>query len=1052
MNKWTRVLSRITAALTMVGLASLAQAQMTRGSLGGTVRDDTGGVLPGVTVTITNEATGITRSVVTNTVGFYRAPALEPGTYSVAVEISGFRRLERRGVQVITNQETSFSAELKVGGMTDTIVVQDVAGEIELNKTNPNLAVTATARQAVELPLSAARNINNLALLGPNTFTAPGSTGISANGNRARNNNFMIDGTDNNDLSVTVITTPVLPEEVAEFSSQTASFSAEFGRNSGAQINVITRSGTNRFKGEAWDYYRSAGLSARDNLEKASGLKDPTKFVRHQAGASLGGPLVKNKTFFFALFQRDSNRTGETLGATVRVPTAAGYAALQNVPLRDGQTAASRQAVLQRISFLQGLYSKGPVFRNVANQTVNGVAIETAQANFGRFTNNTTYKFTGRLDHQISERDTVTLRYSLNKPDTLNNNSNTQFGDLFAANTSTRDHNSAISHTHIFGPNSLNEFRASFVRRDLQFPENDQTSPSAAITGLFSIGGLSNFPQGRLQNSFQFTNTTSLLRGRHSFKFGADVRYNKLDNQAAFDSKGTFTFGSLQNYMNNLATTYNQALQTASFLAKQWQTFLYTQDDFRVNPDLTLNIGVRYELSTVPLGFFGAEDTASLGALVPPPVKKDKNNIAPRVGFAWSPRSGGFFGDGKTSIRGGYGIGYDVLFYNLLTVNASNFPRVVVVTQNNALDVYPNKTTASGAATFNPLAGYVNSDENAQHPLTHFYSASMQREVGRDFVVQLGYTGSTGRQGINQQQANPAILTPAQAALVASTGNQLAIPTAQQRRLFPQFGSRTRIPTDVGPGGNDAEARSQYHALFVQVNKKMSHGIQGGVSYTLSRLKSNNDESLGVADITNSASQVPQDYFDISSEYALSVFDRTHRVVVNYIWEIPGPKAGLLKHLVGGWQLAGVTSLQSGQPFTVVTGQDTNGNGSAGGDRPNLTGSGSFEWDAEHRSFTNNGFYTVPRGSNGAVLPFSLGNGNGEKTAHRAARTVNTDVSLAKNFFIRTKRLNVRVDALNVFNQDDYRVPTTSMSNADFGRNLNNWGNRSLTLSGKFSF
>ena len=231
----------------------------------------------------------------------------------------------------------------------------------------------------------------------------------------------------------------------------------------------------------------------------------------------------------------------------------------------------------------------------------------------------------------------------------------------------------------------------------------------------------------------------------------------------------------------------------------------------------------------------------------------------------------------------------------------------------------------------------------------------------------------------------------------------------------------------------------------------MSHRNQAGVSYTLSRLRSNNDESLGVGDITASAPQIPQDYFDLSSEYGLSVFDRTHRVVLNWIWEIPGPKSGFLKHAIGGWQVSGVSSYQSGQPFTILTGQDTNGNG-GGGDRPNLTGSGSFVWDAEHKTFTNNGFYTVPRGSNGAVLPFSLGNGNGQKTIHRAASSVNTDLSLAKNFSIRSRRLNVRIDAFNVFDQDIYGVPVTSMSSADFGKNLNNWGNRSLTLSGKFLF
>lgn len=261
------------------------------------------------------------------------------------------------------------------------------------------------------------------------------------------------------------------------------------------------------------------------------------------------------------------------------------------------------------------------------------------------------------------------------------------------------------------------------------------------------------------------------------------------------------------------------------------------------------------------------------------------------------------------------------------------------------------------------------------------------------------------------------------------------------------------IQTDVGPGGNDAQAKSQYHALFVQVNKKMSHGVQAGVSYTLSRLKSNNDESLGVADITGSASQVPQDYFDISSEYALSVFDRTHRLAVNYIWEVPVPRVGASgSRSRADGEPGGKAQFQSGQPFTVVTGQDTNGNGSAGGDRPNLTGTGSLDWDSEHKGFTNNNYYTVPRTAGGAVLPFSLGNGNGLKTAHRAASWATTDLSLAKNFPIKRTRLNVRIDAFNVFDQDNYGVPVTSMSSADFGKNLNNWGNRSLTLSAKLSF
>ena len=890
--------------------------------------------------------------------------------------------------------------ELEGGGLGEAITVVGRAEAIELNKTNPNLAITATSRQAVELPLPG-RNINNLALLGPNTFTAPGSTGISANGNRARNNNFMIDGTDNNDLSVTIQTTPVLPEEVAEYQSGTANFSAEFGRNSGAQINVITRSGTNKFKAEVWDYYRSGGLNSLDNLEKASGLEEPTKSVRHQAGFSVGGPIIKNKTFFFGLFQRDSTRTGETLGATVRIPTAAGYAALQNVPLRAGQSTASRQAVLQRLSFLTGLYSKNPALRNVSTLNVNGVPIETAQVNFGRFTPNTTYKYTGRMDHQLALKDNLTLRYSLNRPDTTNNNSNTQFAELFARQHRDPDHNAALSHTHIFGPNALNEFRVSYVRRDLQFPENDPTSPTATITGLFTVGGSQQLPPGARAELLP-------VHQHHLPAAGAphlQVRSGRPLQQARQPGRLRLQGHLRLRQPRELHEQPRHHLQPgAADLELPGQAVAVVllrpgrlPGEPRLHPEHRPALRAVHRAPRL-LRSHGRGEPERPGA---PPVKRDYNNVAPRVGFAWSPRSSGFFGDGKSSIRGGYGIAYDVLFYNLLTVNASNYPRVVVVTQNNALDVYPNKTTASGAAVFNPLAGYVNSDENTQHPMTHFYSLSMQREVGRDYVFQVGYTGSTGRHGVNQQQMNPAILTEAQAALVRATGNQLAIPNVQARRLFPQYGSRTMIPTDVGPGGNDASAISQYHALFLQVNKKMSHGLQAGLSYTLSRLESNNDESLGVGDITGSASQVPQDYFDISSEYGLSVFDRTHRFVVNYIWEIPGPKEGALKHIIGGWQLSGITAFQSGQPFTVVTGQDTNGNGTAGGDRPNLTGSGSFDWDDEHKGFTNNGCYVAPLGTNGLPFANSLGNGSAPRNGERAAGFLeHPDLSLMKRFFV----------------------------------------------------
>jgi outer membrane receptor protein involved in Fe transport len=1061
MRKSNLALSLFAVMLTVFLLPALAHAQLTRGAISGTIRDTTGAVIAEANITATNVATNQARTATTNGEGFYRFAAIEPGTYKIAIRKTGFAGAEARDIIVRTSQEVTFDAELNVAATTESVLVDISDTEaIALNKTNPTIGLTASSRQVVELPLSAGRNINNLALLSPNAFSAPGSTGISANGQRARNNNFTIDGSDNNDISVTISTSPIVPEAVAEFQVQTNPYNVEFGRNSGAQINVITKSGTNKIRGDVFEFYGGSALNALDNLEKSNGLLRPARFNRNQFGFDLGGPIIKDRTFVFGLMQADRFRSGGAPGPTITIPTAAGFAALNSVPLRAGQSTASRQAVLQSIGFLNDIYALNPVFSGLSTTTINGVPIQLGRTNIPISQPNNSLNTIIRGDHQLREGDNVTLRYSYNKPVTSNGASNTQFGSLFAGGVSTLDQNAAISETHIFTPKLLNEFRTSYIRRDLQFPENDPTTPTGTITGLFTIGGAANFPQGRVQNSYQFSDILTLQAGSHSIKFGADIRRIQLFNLAAFDSKGTFTFNNLQDYLNNVAATFQQALQTATFDARQTQQFYFAQDDFRVTPNLTLNLGLRYELSGVPFGFFGATDQQSLGALVPGPVEKDTNNLAPAIGFAYSPKGEGglfgkLFGDGKTSFRGGYRISYDILFFNLLTVNGSNFPRVVVGRQDNATDVYPNLIPVSGAPVFSPTAAFVNTPQEAATPYAQIYSFSIQREAYRDFVVEVGYTGSRGINGVNQLQANPAILTAAQAATVRQTGSATSIPTAQNRRVFPQFGSRTLIAT---------EAQSSYNAGFLAVNKRMSNGLQFGLAYTYSKNISNNDESLGVGAITGGSPQVPQDFLNYAAEKSVSAFDRTHRFVVNYIYEIPWFKsswaqAPVVKQVFTGWQFSGVTAFQSGQPFTILTGVDTNGNGTPGGDRPNFNPAGAFAEDpltGNLRTFTTslvNGRFLVPLGANGLPLQNSLGNGNLGKNTFRAPGFWNNDLSLQKRVrILEGQNLILRADLFNAFNQDNYGIPVNSMANPLFGQNTNFWGNRNMTLGIKYSF
>ena len=1049
-----RVLARL-LVLALVGIfafPALSDAQITRGAISGTVRDATGAVVPGASVTVTNMDTNISRSAVTDAQGFFRVPALEPGRYQVKAELSGFSTVEYKDVRLVSASEVTINPELKVAGVGEAITVVGRAEGIELNKTSATVGTTTMARQVVELPLSGTRDINNLIATSPNVNRTSGQGTFSANGQRSRNNNYMIDGSDNNDISVTIATTQVVPESVAEFQVQTNAYSVEFGRNSGAQVNVITKSGTNRFHGAAWDYYRTSDLYSFTNVQKTQGLTEQPGFESHQAGASLGGPIIKDKTFFFALYQYDGRRPEAQPGALTLMPTPEGWAALQNVPLRSGQPASSRQAILQRLSFLPDVYAQNPVFSSLTTTTVNGVPIQLGRAGVIIEQPSTYHTFMGRIDHRLTDSDNLTLRYYYNKRKDTDQISNCAFGPTFCGSQDLTDTNLAASHTHIFGPSVVNEFRFSWVQRDLLFPENDPNSPTAAISGLFTVGGLSNFPQSRVTDSYQFNNTATWTKGKHTLKFGADIRYNKADNEAAFDSKGTFTFNNLQDFMNNSAFSLAQALQTASWSATQWQTAFFVQDDFRVTPDLTLNLGLRYELSDVPLGMFGATDPESLGALVPGPPEKDTNNWAPRVGFNWAPRSSNpILGDGKTVFRGGFGMGYDVLFYNLLTVNGSNFPRVVVASLFNVQDVYPGLIPASGAPVFSPLATYVNSAENTVNPDSKYWSFSIGREIG-EFVVELGYTGSKTGHGINQVLANPSLLTPEQAALVAATKNANAIPSVQARRLYPQYGGRILIPAYDGPAGNDVEARSEYNGFYAQVQKRLNHGLQFGASYTYGKFESNNDASLGEGG-TDATQQRAQSDFDYDAEWSVSAYDVPHRFVVSYLYEIPGPKSGALRQILGGWQVSGITAFQSGRPFTIRTGVDSNGDSSGGSDRPNINGSCGVTWDDDHKTFTNNGCYSVPLGTNNLPLANSLGNGSAPRNTERTASFWNTDLNLLKRFYLPgDTQLILRADGFNIFNQDSYGLPTNLMSSTTFGQNSNNWGQRTFLLSAKFVF
>jgi len=1034
------------AALIAAVCVNPAGAQLVRGFISGTVSDTSNAILPGVEVTITNKATNISRETLTTDAGFYRFVAVEPGTYRVEFKLAGFETPRADNINVGTAQEVTLNQTMSVGGVTAEITLTETPG-LELAKSTATIERRFSERIVEGIPLTAAlRDVTRLALLAPTVARAPGSNEFTANGQRARNNNFTIDGVDNNEAAVTLNSVRVIPESIQEVQVQTESYSAEFGRNSGAQVSMVTKSGSNRFHGEIWENYRGNWMEPISLTNKRAGVKETPRFSVHQFGGDLGGPIISDRTFFFGLLEKNMRREApDARNATsANIPTPAGFKLLSSLPLGPGQTAESRQAVLTALSFLQEIYPHVSNFDNPTTTNINGTAIPVGTIRTPLANPNDFWYSAARVDHKFNDTNSLTYRFHFdkrNEPDVV---SNLAFGSRWSGGQTIFRQNHAVSYTRTFSPRFLNEMRLAYTRSNLDFPENDPTSPTVGITGFFTIGGASNFPQGRLDHNGQLQNVATFTTGKHSFKFGLDLRRYHLFNRSGFDSKGTWTFNGLQAFLNNNATNLSQAVNEASFVADQWNHAYFFQDDFKASKDFTLNLGMRYEYNTIPLGFLGATDPAIRATGVAGPVQPDRNNWAPRFGFAYSPSNlsgflGSLLGSGQTSIRGGFGMSYDVLFFNIMTVTASNYPRVVNSDTTDNQNRFPALAPKIAALLpFDPMFSFVNAPEDLKNPTTNFWSFSIQRELGNN-VLELGYTGNRSYHQIRQNQANPPVLTAAQAATVIANGT---IPNAQERRVNPAWGPRTIV---------ESGAKSEYHAGYVKFDKRLSKGLQLGANYTWSTMFSDNDESLAITDITNSSPQVPQDFFNFRNEWSRSVFDRPHRFVVHYVYEIPwftsGGATQALGHILGGWQIAGFTEFQSGQPFTIRTGVDSVGTTAGGSNppgRPNFNPRGTITKDPDThdlRTFTipinGTGIVTTPLGSNGLPLAKSMaGGGNLGRNTFRGPSFQNWNVSLMKRITIKEDwQLQLRSDFTNLWNHNNFQNPEARMSSPSFGAN-----------------
>jgi outer membrane receptor protein involved in Fe transport len=1035
--------------------AAILVLQLIRGFVSGSVTDSTNAVIPGVQIVLTNKQTNIPRETVTNELGFYRFVAVEPGEYTLEFRKSGFETHRVDNVTVKTAQEVVINQTLALAPATVEIAVVETLGA-ELAKTTATVDRTFVEREIVELPMqvyNGTRDITRLALLAPTVTRAPSFTEFSANGQRSRNNNFILDGVDNNDTSVSLNSIRIIPEAVQEVQVQTVAYSTEFGRSSGAQFSAVTRAGTNQYHGDAWEYYRGNWMEPLSLTNKRAGLRETPRYTLNQFGGDLGGPIFKDRTFFFGLLEANRRREAASgANATAAtIPTPAGYAALSNVPLGTGETATARLAALSALSFLPDIHSIVKSYQGVQNTLINGVPIETGTIRIPVARPSNFWYSVGRIDHRLSAKDNLSYRYHFDQSDQPNVTSNLQFGTRFGASSSIRRQNHAISYTRTFTNRFLNEARVAYVRGRLGFPENDPTSPTVTINGFFTIGGLSVFPQGRTEQLYQYQDVATYISNRHSLKFGLDVRHTNLFNRLGSNSKGTWTFATLADFLNSTPLNLTQAVNEASFEAKQWNQAYFFQDDFKATKDLTFNLGLRYEYSTVPFGFFGATDPAIRAVGIPGPVQPDKNNWAPRVGFAYSPsKPAGFLrsllGEGQTSIRGGFGMAYDVLFYNILIQASNNYPRIVTstLTPPATANLFPTLAPKTAVVPpLNPLTTvFINVPEDTQNPTTNFWTLSVQRQFRTDYILELGYAGNRSYHQIRQRDANPGVLTADQAATVISTGNPNSVTI---RRLNPAWGPRTLL---------EPAATGEYHAGYVKFDKRMSKGLLVGANYTWSATFSDNDEAFGGNDVVSSSPQVPQNFFNYRNEWSRSAFDRPHRVAVYYLYDLKA---------LGGWQISGETEAQSGQPFTIRTGVDTVGSlATAFPGRPNYNPNGVFMQDpvtGDLRTFvipTNGtGIVTAPLGPNGILANSMPGGGNLGRNTFRGPSFQNWNLSVMKKVSFKERwQLQIRSDFVNVWNHNNFQNPVAVMSSPAFGQNTATpvTDTRLIMLSAKLKF
>lgn len=1066
-------MSRILFTIVCASLAVSVWGQTT-GTIVGKVLDPTGAAVPSAVVVAINDGTQYQRSVAADSTGAYVMPAMPVGSYTVSAAHPGFTKVSRAGVALTVDQNARVDLELPIGQTQQTLEVSETVSQVDTREAT--VSQLMDQKRMIDLPLNG-RNPAALIALVPGVAsvyvpTRPGISGevIRMNGSNGTAQQFLLDGAPFNAVQRSDGLPLPPPDVVQEFRVQTSDYSAEFGRNAGGLITTITKSGTNQLHGAAWEFLRNDKLDAR-------GFFDPTTppLRQNQFGFTLGGPVVvphfyngHNKTFFFGSYQ----------GLRIREVALVNSAIPATSAEKSGNFSADKAAPLDPLTGQP--FPGGIIPQNRFDPAAVKVLARLPMANTpdGRYqqlasqpTNDNQYMI--KIDQQIGSKNTLSVKFWSDRGGILQP---WEFGSDLPWSPGVFDlfiYNGSINDTHIFSPHLINQAIYAYTRRDEErFNTVDQNAaslgiaitqptqpflPTISVTGRFTLGVQINGQPTKFDNVQSFGDTLSWIHGAHTLKFGFSRESSLFQGVPQFDN-GNFTFSgqvtgnALADVLIGKPVSFTQQKgRTDDDTTTYWGFF--AQDEIRISPRLNLSLGLRYQYDTrlyqrlnheanfmpgvqsrtypqAPAGLVYPGDPGLDRSL----YNSDPNNFAPRIGIAWD-----VFGDSKTSLRAGYGLFYQLIDMEIANLLGANPPFSTSVALNNPYSFSaPWQGRYQGGvndpiATFNPnptgavfalpLTLY-SMDPNMRNGYVEQYNVSIQHQFPADTLFQVAYVGNSGRKLNLGVQANPAI--PGPGATVANTNARRTYSPGVYAGIFK----------------NEGAGNSNYNSLQVSLNKRLSHNVAGSMSYTWSHDIDFYDAEAALVSVSNP--------YNINADRGPASFDVRHAFNGSLIYQpsvfLSNPNP-LVRGVLGGWELSGLWSAQTGSPIAIATGRDNSLTG-VGSDRPNIVGNPVLSKSRSRQQLFSGWFYPAAFAANGPGQFGDLG-----RNAVYGPGLYNIDFSMLKTFHIKERhQIQFRSEFFNVLNHANLNNPVGTFYSPNFGRILSAGSPRLIQLALRYSF